>query len=100
MNYNHDLDEEELKLKVCIRKEIDYEKMNMGGDNEIKMQKLSVNNRQRMDLVKSLILNNSNLIKSLKLHSQILSNWISYVGYLSKEEFISAMTSIGVNIEQ
>lgn len=90
MNFHHDLDEEILKLKVSMRKEIPYEQLNM-GENKQRMQKLSANNTLRMKMVKNLLRNNKDLIKKLKLHSQILSNWISYVGYLSKVEFFKAL---------
>lgn len=90
MNFHHDLDEEILKLKVSMRKEIPYEQLNM-GENKQRLQKLSANNTLRMKMVKNLLRNNKDLIKKLKLHSQILSNWISYVGYLSKVEFFKAL---------
>jgi hypothetical protein len=99
MNFHHDLDEEILKLKVSMRKEIPYEQLNM-GENKARMKKLSVNNKIRMRMVRHLQRENKELIKKLKLHSQILSNWISYVGYLSKVEFISALSTIGLKVSK
>lgn len=99
MNFHHDLDEEILKLKVSMRKEIPYEQLNM-GENQQRLLKLSANNKLRMKMVKNLLRHNKDLIKKLKLHSQILSNWISYVGYLSKLEFFKALRTIGVKFDK
>ena len=54
MNFQHDLDEEVLKLTLCLRKEIPYEEMNL-GENKMRIEKLSVNNKHRMDTIKRLI---------------------------------------------
>ena len=78
MNFDHDLDEEILKLKVSLRKEIPFEKLNM-GENAQRLQRLSANNKLRMKMVKSFIKEKQDLITKLKLNSQILNNWIDYV---------------------
>jgi len=56
MNFQHDLDEEVLKLTLCLRKEIPYEEMNL-RENKMRIEKLklSVNNKHRMDTIKRLI---------------------------------------------
>lgn len=79
MNFDHDLDEEILKLKVSMRKEIPYEELNMGGENKMKLKRLSSNNKMRMRMIKEFLKGNQELIKKLKLNSQILNNWLSYV---------------------
>lgn len=79
MNFDHDLDEEILKLKVSMRKEIPYEELNMGGDNKVKLARLSSNNKMRMKIIKEFLKGNQELIRKLKLNSQILNNWLSYV---------------------
>lgn len=81
-----------------MRKEIPYEEMNL-GENKMRFAKLSVNNKHRMDTIKRLIRDQPELIKKLKIYGSILSNWLSYVGYLQKEEFYGALESIGVKYE-
>ena len=98
MNYDHDIDEEILKLQVSMRKQIPYEDLNM-GQNQQRLDKLNINNEQRMKLVKDLLQNHSELIHKLKLHSRIVNNWITYVGFLNKEEFLAAFKTIGVKID-
>ena len=81
-----------------MRKEIPYEEMHL-GENKMRFEKLSVNNKHRMDTIKRLIRDQPELIKKLKIYGSILSNWLSYVGYLQKEEFYGALESIGVKYD-
>jgi len=78
MNYNQDLDDEILKLKIAIRKEIPYEELD--NDTVIKQRsKASANNIVRKKIVTELLKTNEELIKRLKLNSKILNNWLNYV---------------------
>ena len=78
MNFDHDLEEEHLKLKIARRRGIPYEELNM-GQNKQRLKRLGANNKLRMKLVKQLLRGNQELIKKLKLNSQILNNWLGYV---------------------
>ena len=91
-----DLDLEELKLKVCMRKEIDYDKIGLVEDMKGKDNRRYFNEKKRSKLVEYIKEKQSNVVNILKHNSKILHNWISYIGFLSKMEFFSALVSIGV----
>ena len=99
MNFNQDLDKEILKLKVALRKEIPYEDLD-NDENSRQRQKISANNKVRKKIVIKLLESNEDLINKLKLNSKILNNWLNYVGYLNKVEFINALKAIGIKFEE
>lgn len=53
-------------------------------------------NKLRLRTVAYLLENNTSLVHKFKLNYKILNKWIGYVGYLSKNEFEYAISSIGV----
>jgi Ca2+-binding EF-hand superfamily protein len=98
-----DLDLEELKLKVCLRKEIPYEELHLDEEKGKKnLQRRSFNDKKRMRMLKDLKVNYPQIAATLKNNSKILNNWIAYVvaaahqGYLNKPEFFNTLVSLGI----
>ena len=75
-----DLEMEELKLKVCLRKEIPYEEIILDEDQSKQLhQRRSFNDKKRMRMLKDLKVNYPRIAAILKANSKILNNWIAYV---------------------
>lgn len=98
-----DLDLEELKLKVCLRKEIPYEELRLDEEKHKKsLYRRSFNDKKRMRMLRDLKVNHPQVAAVLKNNSKILNNWIAYVvvavqqGYLNKPEFFNTLASLGV----
>ncbi len=98
-----DLDLEELKLKVCLRKEIPYEELRLDEEKSKKsVHRRSFNDKKRMRMLKDLKVNHPHIAAILKNNAKVLNNWIAYVvasphqGYLNKPEFFNTLASLGV----
>ena len=74
-----DLELEELKLKVAMRKEIDYENLNLPEAKSGKEFRRSFNEIKREKLIKEIKENHLAQYNILKQNIKVLNNWISYV---------------------
>lgn len=74
-----DLELEELKLKVAMRKEIDYEHLNLPEAKKGKEFRRSFNEIKREKLIRDIKENHLALYNTLKQNIKVLNNWISYV---------------------
>lgn len=74
-----DLDLEALKLKVCLRKEISYENVDLkeaGKGNDARMK---FNDKKRKKLIGKIREKYPTVEVILKNHAKILNNWVAYV---------------------
>lgn len=74
-----DLDVEALKLKVCIRKELEYQDVKLEEMAINKEARSKFNEKKRKKLIFKVKEKHPNLISILKNNAKILNNWVSYV---------------------
>lgn len=75
-----DLDMEALKLKVCLRKEIPYEEIELPEDKKMQQEKRkNFNDKKRLKMIKDLKISHPGAVSLLRHNAKILNSWIAYV---------------------
>lgn len=74
-----DLDKEQLKLTVALRKEIPYEELNLPEFQREFQRRKAFNNNKRVKMINEILANHPMVANYIKANAKILSNWISYV---------------------
>jgi hypothetical protein len=74
-----DLDLEQLKLKVCLRKEINYENIKLDEDAKNNDNRRKFNEKKRKKLITKIRDEFPSVATMLKNNAKILNNWVAYV---------------------
>lgn len=74
-----DLDMEALKLKICLRKEVSYENVDLRDATKGVDARMKFNEKKRKKLIGKIREKYPTVEVILKTHAKILNNWVAYV---------------------